>query len=312
MPQSENTELAPIGHNKPPLGRSIASEQGDFALVVTAYLEEEYAKQPAIIKSLLDEATALMRDPETGALMKIRDDETKGKVASLIKRMRDAAKALNAFHDKEKQPYLRGGQAVDQKFFGWIDKLTRRDRKNKPGAADVLNDELTDYDTRILNAELERRRLAAQEEARVAQAAAEAAAKAEREAEEARLLADRARKPEIAEKKEEVAAQKETVASDAKVDAALAGGRAQEAHIATLAKPADIMRNRGSDGTLSTMATEPFAVVENEALLDRDKLWPHIPLPAKEQAYRTWAKTTNYTQQMPGGTCGKKPKSTVR
>jgi hypothetical protein len=300
-----------IGGNSPPLARSIAAEEGDFALVVTAFLEDEYAKQPKIVQSLLEEARALMCDPETGKLKKI-DDETKGKVTSLIKRMRDTAKALNAWHDKEKQPYLRGGQAVDQFFFGWIDKLTRRDKKNKAGAADVLNDELTDYDTRILEAERERRRLAAAEEARIAQAAYDAAAKAEREAEDARLAAERARKPEIAEQKETVAEQKEAVASEAKVDAALAAGRAQEAHIATLVKPADIMRTRGADGTLSTMATEPFAVVENEALLDRDKLWPFIPLAAKEQAYRAWAKTVGYNQQMAGGTCGRKPKSTVR
>ena len=32
------------------------------------------------------------------------------------------------------------------------------------------------------------------------------------------------------------------------------------------AKPADIMRTRGADGTMSTMGTEPYAVVENAAL----------------------------------------------
>ena len=36
-------------------------------------------------------------------------------------------------------------------------------------------------------------------------------------------------------------------------------------------------------------------MVENQALLDKEKLWAFIPLAAKEQAFRAWAKNTGYT-----------------
>ena len=309
-----NTDLDPrerIGGNLPPIAAEIAHYEGDFAAVTTAFLAEEYAKQPQIVAALMAEATALMRD-EKGDLKKINDDETKDKVKSLIKRIRDANKVLDAAHETEKQPYLRGGQAVDQFFFGLMDKCVRRAKTNRAGAADILNDELTDYDTRLLNAEMERRRAAAAEEARKAKAAQDEADRIAAEAEQKRLEAERARKPEIIEKKEEVAQQVETAASAAKVEATIATGRAEEAHIDTLAKPADVMRSRGADGTLSTMATEPYAVVEDAALLDKNALWPFIPLAAKEQAFRAWAKNHGYTQQMAGGKCGRKPKSQVR
>jgi hypothetical protein len=300
-----------IGGNLPPIAAEIARYEGDFAAVTTAFLAEEYAKQPQIIASLMAEATALMRD-ENGELKKINDDDTKDKVKSLIKRIRDANKVLDAAHETEKQPYLRGGQAVDQFFFGLMDKCVRRAKGNRAGAADVLNDELTDYDTRLLEAERERRRKIAEEEARKAKAAQDEADRLARDAEEKRLEAERARKPEKIEQKEQAAEKVEAAASGAKVEAAIATGRAEEAHIDTLAKPADIMRSRGTDGTLSTMATEPYAVVEDEAQLDKNVLWPFITLAAKEQAFRAWAKNTGYTQQMAGGKCGRKPKSQVR
>jgi hypothetical protein len=293
-----------IGGNNPPLGRSIAAEQGDFALVTTAFLNEEYARQPGIVTALLNEAREL---PEV-----IEDDDTKGKVASLIKRLRDTTKALESFREKEKLPYLRGGQAVDQFFFGLEDKLARRDKKAKAGAADVLSNRLTDYDVRILEKiREERRRLAAKEERRALEAQEEAS-RAAAAAEEARIAAERARKPETAAAKEAVAEVKQEQAGEAKVNAALAIGKAEEAHISTLAKPADIMRMRGEDGTLSTMATEPYAEIENETLLDREKLWPFISLDAKEKALRAWAKTGGYNQQMAGAKIGRRPKSVVR
>jgi hypothetical protein len=301
--QAENPR-AIIGGNAPPLARSIAAEQGDFALVTTAFLNEEYARQPGIVTLLLNEARDL---PEV-----IEDDATKGKVASLIKRLRDTAKALESFREKEKMPYWRGVQAVDQFFFGLIDRVARRDKKAKPGAADILLARLTDYDTRMLEAERERRRKAAEEEERKARAAQEEADRAAAQAEEARVAAERARKPETAAAKEAVAGVRESAASDATVAAAIAAGKAEAARIDTFAKPADIMRSRGEDGTLSTMATEPYAEIENEALLDKEKLWPFIALEAKERALRSWAKTVGHAQQMPGAKIGKRPRSTVR
>jgi hypothetical protein len=311
---AETTELNPrekIGGNLPPIAAEIARYEGDFAAVTTAFLAEEYAKQPQIVAALMAEATALMRD-ENGELKKIEDDETKDKVKSLIKRIRDANKVLEAAHSKEKQPYLRGGQAVDQWFFGMMDKCVRRAKGNRAGAADILNDELTDYDTRLLEAERERRRKVAEEEAEKARKGQAEADRLAREARERQAEADRARKPQTVEQKQGVAAEVAAAASEAKVEAAISASKAEAAHVDTLAKPADIMRSRGADGTLSTMATEPYAVVEDEALLDKEALWPFVPLDAKEQAFRAWAKTNGYSKQMAGGKCGRKPKSLVK
>ena len=304
--QTAVAELPGLGHNQPPLGKLIAGEQGDFAAVVTAYLEEEFAKQPQIVAELLTEARDL---PD-----RIEDDETQGKVATLIKKIRDQSKLLDAMHEKEKQPYLRGGQAVDQFFFGQMDKLARRAKTNRAGAADILQARLTDYDTRKLAEEQARRRAEAERQEREAREAREREAEAARKAEEARLAADRARAPAQVEQKSALADQHETEAAVAAAEAERAQVMAEQARVDTYAKPADIMRSRGDDGTLTTMATESYAEVVpgQDGLLDKDKLWPFISLDAKEKALRAWAKTTGYTQQMPGATIGKRPKSVVR
>jgi hypothetical protein len=300
----ETLALAGIGHNKPPLARSISGEEGDFALVTTAFLNDEYAKQPAIVLALLEEARAL---PKT-----IEDDETKGKVTSLIKRLRDTAKALVSFHEKEKQPYLRGGQAVDQFFFGLVDKCAKRTKANNPGAADILNNRLTDYDNRLLAAAQAARDREAAEQRRLAQEALDKANREAAIAEEARLAAERARKPETQAAKQAVAAHAEAKADEAKVDAVVAAAKAEQTHMATFAKPADLMRTRGADGTLSTVGTEKYAEITDRTLLDIKLLAPYIKLEALQSALTQWAKFTDYNTPMPGAAIGRRNKSQVR
>lgn len=310
--QTETPRPIGVGHNNPPLARAIAAEEGDFAATTMAFLDEEYGpKWRTTVADLLAEATTLMRDAD-GKLKPISDDETKALVTSLIKRFRDTAKSLNGLHDKEKQPYLRGGQAVDQFFYGLVDQCARRDKKNRPGAADVLNDMLTDYDRRKLAEEQERRRAEAAEAARIAREKEAAELKALQEAEQRRLEAERARKPETKEVKAEIATAAEQEASAAVVETTVAAARAQDAHMATLARPADIMRTRGADGTLSTMKQEPYAEIVDRDKLDRDKLWPYIPLEALQRALNAYAKTTDYTVPMEGASIGRRPKSVVR
>jgi hypothetical protein len=295
--------IARIGDNNPPLARTISAEE-NFSATVTAFLDEEYRAQPKAVAELLMEARDLPKE--------IEDDAMKGRFASLIKRLRDTAARLDAFHTKEKEPYRRGGEAVDQFFFGLIDKVARRNKNNNPGAADVLLKRLNDYDVRKLEEERVKRQRAADEAARLEREAREQRERLEREAEERRLAAERARKPEIAEQKQEAAAQSEAAADAAKIDHAVAEGQAQDARIATFAKPAEIMRQRVDDGTLTTMAQEAFAEVTDANLLDKEKLWPFIKLEAKEAAVRQWAKNTGHSQQMPGAEIGKRPKSRVR
>lgn len=282
-----------------------SNEAPDYAQQVTERMRLDYAEVETTVASLLDEARELPAE--------IQDDDAKGKFTALIKRLRDLTKRIEAFHAKEGEPYLRGKQAVDQFFFGLWDKCARRDRKNKPGAADILLARLNDYDTRKLAEERARRQREADEAARIAQEAAAERARQEQAAETARLAAERARAPAKAEEKAKLATAAEALADAAKVEDTVAADKAQETHIATLAKPAEIMRHRDANtGTLSTMATEPFAEVLDADLLDKNKLWPFIKLEAKEQALRAWAKTTGHTQQMPGASIGKRPRSVVR
>ena len=141
--------------NAPPLPAliSTAAEGGDFAKEVTKWLNDRFGNIPETVQSLLDECATLLKDPATGQVLDIENDETKGKVASLIKRLRDQAKIIDGLHEKEKTAYYRGGQAVDQFFFGLHDRLMRRDKKARPGAVDVLGQKLTEYDTRVLAVE---------------------------------------------------------------------------------------------------------------------------------------------------------------
>lgn len=294
---------AGIGGNNPPLARSIAAEE-NFAGTVTTFLDDEYRAQPKSVEELLAEARALPKE--------IEDDAMKGKFTSLIKRLRDKAKELDSHHGKESTPYLRGKQAVDQFFFGLIDKCARRDKKNNPGAADVLMQRLNAYDQRKLAEEQARRDEEARKAAAAARAAAEEEARLAREAEEAAAAAERARAPAKVEEKTAAAEEKAAQATAARVEATVAANQAQEARVASFARPAEIMRHRSDEGTLSTMAQESYAEVEDDTKLDKEKLWPFIKLEAKEQALRAWAKTTGHGQQMTGAAIGKRPKSVVR
>ena len=126
------------------------------------------------------------------------------------------------------------------------------------------------------------------------------------------MAAERARKPETTVAKSAMADLAESAASGSKIEADLALGKAEEAHIATLAKPADLVRTRVDEGPTVTMATEPYAIIEDESLLDRDRLWAFISLDAKEKALRAWAKTTGYNHPMAGAKIGRRPRSVVR
>lgn len=276
----------------------------DYAKEEVDRLQRDYPQFTNLALELKAEGEAI--------LGKIVDPESKGIAASIIKRTRDAAKRFDGVRELEKMPHFRRGQGSDQFFNGLIDMLTRRDRKNRPGIADSLQQELTEYDTRILMAEQERRRKIAEEEARKQREAQQAAAKAAQEAEEKRLAAERARLPETRETKQEAAAVAGEAASAAKIEEAVATDRAEAAYVGTLAKPADIMRQRGEDGTLTTMAREFYAEVVDATKLDKGALWPFISLDAKEKALRQWAKTSGHRQQMAGAAIGDRPKSVVR
>jgi hypothetical protein len=296
-----NETVPGLGHNLPPLPRLI-SEEENLAPKVTEFLGEEFAGLPIEVSALLEKARAL---PKV-----IEDDDVMASHAKMIKEFREVTKRIEALHAKEKAPYWTSGQAVDSFFFMLLEKCTKRTKTSKPGAADVLQGRLDVYlEAKRLAREAELRR-EAQEAERLAREAQAKADREAREAEDARLAAERARKPDAIVAKTAVADARATAATESMNAAGIAMSRAEEAHIATLAKPADMVRQRVDDLTL-TMSTKPYAVIEDEALLDRDKLWPFIKFDAKEAALTAWAKTTSHNQQMTGARIGKKAKGQV-
>jgi hypothetical protein len=295
--------LAGIGDNRPPLARTIAAEE-NFAQTVTSFLEDEYRELLQTIPDLLAQARELP--------VEINDDAEMGTFARLIKRFRDTTARIEAFRVKEAEPYLRGKQAVDSFFFALAEKCVRRDKKAKPGAADILAARLDDYNQRKLRAEQERRRQEEEKTRREAEERRRAEEAARQEAEEKRLAADRARKAETIEQKSAIAQEAEAQATTAKIEADLAQERAEEARIATLAKPADLVRTRVEEGPTVTMGTEPYALIVDASALDKETLWPFISEDAKEKALRSWARTTGFNKQMAGAEIGRRPKSVVR
>lgn len=276
----------------------------DYAKDEVDRLSRDYAETVVSVDDLLAEFEK--------APAEITDDDEKSTVASLIKRMRDADKRVEGLREIEKTPYLRRGQGVDQFFGRLAERLFRRNKKDRPGAADTLQDRLTTYDTKKLREEQERRRKEAEEAARIAREEAARLAKLQQEAEEARLAAERARKPETTAAKAAVADLAEQEAFAARLEATAAAEKAEAAYVETLAKPAELMRNRGADGTLTTMARENYAEIVDESQLDKATLWPFISLDAKEKALKQWAKTVGFNKQMAGAVIGNRPKSIVR
>lgn len=297
MSNTDQNPRAVIGDNKAP----------NYAQQVTEALQRDYAESVAALSKLLEEARAVREKTPT-----VTDDEEMGERARIVKSFRDTASRLEAFRVAEGEPHFRAKQATDGFFFGLIDKCLRRDRKAKPGAADILAAEIDDYQQRKLAAEQERRRLEAERLAREAREKAAAEEKARREAEEARLAAERARKPETKAEKADAAEQAQAAASAAISASAAAEARAEDAYVETLARPADIVRTRVDEGPLVTMQQVGYAEIEDDAKLDMAKLWPFISIDAKEKALRAWAKSTGYRQQMTGAAIGHRNKSAVR
>lgn len=297
---------------------SNSGDAPDYGLLESDRLRSDYSELFRTVDDLEAQGETALAAPE------------KPKVVSLIKLMRDTAKRVLAYHEMEKQPHYRRGQAVDQTFFGLHDRLAKRDRKANDGLADRLQQWLTDYDVKELAREQARRRQAALDarleadrvlaEAENLERAAEAARKVAAEAAAAAL---RAKKPEnVAARTEEsrVAIAEANKLTDASIsmkgDVAVAEAQAERAYIDTMATPADIMRERHDDGSLSGMGTEKFARITDRAILDLEKLRGYIAFADLEKALRGYANANAYSNdksvQIAGAEFGKKPKSRVR
>jgi hypothetical protein len=280
----------------------------DYAAEETDRLRRDYTPLADSVEQLLASATAIP--------LPIAGPDDKAVVAKTIKDLRDMKQRVEGVREIEKIPHLRRGQAVDQ-FFGALRiALLKDNKRDRDAIGDTLQAALTDYDNKLLAEEQERRRLAAEKAAREAREKAAAEAKAREEAEAKRLAAERAKLAETKAAKAEVADKADETASVATIEAKLAETKAEEAYVETLARPADIMRNRGADGVMTTMAKEKFAEITDVNALDIVALRPFIKIEALEQALRGLAASRGYSNdermQISGAIFGTRNKSQVR
>lgn len=290
-----NNEPPQAGHNEAP----------DWGKMQTDELTLNYAGMVRECNKLLEQAREIP--------LEITTEAEAEQAAAIIVKLRAQAKVIDGSHGKEKAPHKAKGEATDSFFFGWWEKLARRNKSQvKPGAADIVLARLDDYNQRKLAAEQRRLRqeaLDARKEADQLQAEAEVAQQ-ERLAAEA--AAARAKKPETQVAKTAVADMKTEAARVAQVDAMLANDKAAQAQVAAAAKPADIVRTRNTaTGTTTTMQTENYANVTDRNLLDKELLWPHLSDDAIAKALAQWARGSGHKVQMAGAVIGSRPKTRV-
>lgn len=287
------------------------NEAPDYAKQVTDRIAADYIGLTNTLNELLIEIPKL---PE-----KVTSDADALMVGALIKRLRDLDSRVEGVRTLEKEPYLRGGNAVDSFFNALRDKIAKRnrnDRKAQNGAADTLQDRINDFQNWKIAQEQARLR-AEQEAARRAWEAAQAAAAEEtRKAEEARLAAERARKPDTTAAKAALAAAAEEEADRKRIAAQQEADKAEEARLAALARPADIARVRGNaeagGGVTLTVAQEPYAMVSDRTKLDWALIAPFFTDAEVEKALRAWARTTGHRVKMPGAEIGFRNRGVTR
>lgn len=94
------------------------------------------------------------------AYVKISDDATASKAQSLRNRLNELSGNAKKIHDKEKEPFLEGGKAVDAKWLPMV--------KSAKAGADKIRKAMDDWETVKLNAERKRQADIAAEQARIA------------------------------------------------------------------------------------------------------------------------------------------------
>jgi len=275
----------------------------DQAQIVSDRLTALYYPSDQSLDKLLGEMPNMPEDvsSDADALM----------LGALIKNLRDLDNKFEAFREAEKQPFLRGGNAVDTHFFSRRDKIARRrkgDRSVKPGAIDILQGRIDIWQEQKKIAERARLDAERLEAARIAREEQARLRKALEEAEAARLAAERARKEETKAAKTAIADAEAAKAAHAQLLADIAAEKEREAKLATEISNADIVRVR-SDGTngagvMLTSKQEGYAIVFDRSLLDMDALRPYFTDFEIGKALRGWAKAHDFKTQMDGADVG--------
>lgn len=214
-------------------------------------------------------------------------------VAGVVVKLRDLAARSESHRKAEKEPYLRASEAVDAFFFRRVKEPLDLKRKDLSGRIDA-------YKQRQLAEERARR------EAEAA-AARKAMLEANRIREEAEAAARRARSAANVE-------QRAIEAAEARIAEEMARTQAEDTQLATMEKAGRMVGERfeGERSGMVTMRKSPVVFIEDVAKLDLDLLRPFLKEEHLLMALRSWAKATNYAQEMPGATVGMRDNTVVR
>ncbi len=91
---------------------------------------------------------------------------------------------------------------------------------------------------------------------------------------------------------------------------------AEDARLATLAKPSDLARVRGNaeagGGVTLTVAQEPYAILTDRTKINMELLRPFFTEAELEKALRSWARTTGFRTKMDGAEIGHRNKGVTR
>ena len=303
----------------------IGGNAPDYAKMETARLVNECRGLTNTLEAL---GAEVERVPET-----INDDPVALRVGGLIKRFGQLWDRLEITRVVEVEPNLRRMNAANA-FFKGLQKMIqpedKRERRTSPGFIDVLQAKIDAYQDSKEAAERERLAREAAEAKRIAQEAQDKLDRERREQErlkreedERRAEAERARAPAQVEAKREAASEASQATGaqtgaviGAAVEAQTKADAAQDAHIATLAKPADIVRTRGvtedGAGVTLTKARESYAYVTDRDQLDKSKLWNMLSDDEIEKALRKWARATGHNEKMAGAEIGWRSKGVTR
>jgi hypothetical protein len=196
------------------------------------------------------------------------NDTTAAQITDALKAMRELFKQAEASRVVEKDPYLRGGEVVDQFFNALKTRLTNGAKL--PQAA------LEQY----LNAKKEAERKAREEMARRERERAEAE---RRKVAEELAKADAARRAQSAMKHVEKAATHQAAAT-------VAQHLADQAEAAAQAKPSDLARTKTASGNVATLKTEWTHEITDLSKIPLETLRPYIAKDVLDRAIRQFIK----------------------
>lgn len=286
-----------------------SNQAPDYAQLETERLASDYVGLTDAFVTLKAEAEAFPRG--------VNDDAEALARGAVIKKLRDLDSRAEGVRVLEKEPHLRRGNAVDSFFNTIRDQIGRRmGSRAKPGLIDLLQGDINEYQERKIAAERARQEAERREAERIAREQMELARKAEAEAAERAAAVERARKAETQAARQAEADAQQRAADLARAEAQRAAELAEEARLATLAKPAEIARVRGSDasgaGVTLTVAQEPYAILTDRDMVDMNMLRPYFTDAEIEKALRGWAKSTGHRVKMNGAEIGFRNKGVTR